>query len=905
MNLGIVGLGYLNRDPRTLDRLKKIGYVNISEWEFYQFLSEAIVAGRPDSGMNPEITAGLQRSDVERVENAPHWFSHPRCHTLRMITTTIDTAADGEKDSSSVRSKLAELTDENDVYKVLLDGLINTLCTRLNMNPDGHGITPDTAIVELGVDSLLAVDMRAWFTKELDLDMPVLKILGGATVQELVEDAVRRLAPEMAPNLTRSGEKAAEVAAVEAEEQPATNEKEDSAEDTNSPVESTPASPVEVSQPAEEPEEEPNAIAPLDLPSFDESAEDDWAASIARLSITRETSTMSSRDSSSPAYGSEDAEQAPGTPVTSESEAEVDDLESQLNKANGVGGEMETGAPVAKLFSHMSDCVEEMPEFIKKVRMSYGTSRFWFLMQYLQDPTTFNLLCHVKCTGPVCYDDVDRCVIELGNRHEIFRTAFFADPERMNEPTMGVLKETPLRLERRRAVSAAEVDTEIDELLNYEFKLEQGETIRMKMVSLDDMTHHVLFGLHHIAMDGFSFNVLISEINMLYDRQPLGPVSMQFSDFAIRQRLQVTDGSLDGEFQFWKDMYSIKLPSGEVKPDFLEPLPLFSLAQSPRKSLDNYEFEESLLVLDTRTVRQIKAQCRRHKITTFHFFLGVLRTFLFRHLDVDDLVIGIADANRVDNALDSTMGFMLNLLPLRFKNENGDKISPFKDIAVDTRNAAYNALGHSKLPFDALLEKLDIPRSTTHSPLFQVWMDYRPFKPDYMPTMFGAEANGAPTVGRTGYDLTLDVNEMNGTDIRVSFRTQKYLYSAESTQMLFESYMRLVKTFAANFDMHVDSVPLWDQKDIGAAMTLSRGKYSPLQTDILNTYTKPGRDILTGEKVPNLNQNGPRQFRTVSPRLPCRTRTRKPSRMAAAGLTHTKSCNTASKLSASLLPRLK
>ncbi|CAJ2506587.1 Uu.00g077730.m01.CDS01 [Anthostomella pinea] len=31
------------------------------------------------------------------------------------------------------------------------------------------------------------------------------------------------------------------------------------------------------------------------------------------------------------------------------------------------------------------------PEIIKG-KMSYGTSRFWFLIQYLEDPTTFNLI---------------------------------------------------------------------------------------------------------------------------------------------------------------------------------------------------------------------------------------------------------------------------------------------------------------------------------------------------------------------------------------------------------------------------------------------------------------------------------------------------------------------------------
>lgn len=418
----------------------------------------------------------------------------------------------------------------------------------------------------------------------------------------------------------------------------------------------------------------------------------------------------------------------------------------------------------------------------------------------------------------------------IGVAHTTYESIAVPRPRRLKQ---WVRKDSLFsRLERGRLFSrcswlligyCGEVEAEVEELWSYGFKLEQGETIRIKMISLNDTTHHVIFGIHHIAMDGFSFNVPISEINMLYDRKPLGPVSMQFSDFASRQRLQVADGSLDGDSQFWKDMYSIRLPSGDVKADFPEPIPLFNVAQSPRKSLDNYEFEQSTLSLELKTIRQIKVQCRLHKMTTFHFFLGVLRTFLFRHLDVDDLVIGIADANRTDNALDGTLGFMLNLLPLRFKN---DMNSRFKDIALDARNTAYNALSHSKLPFDAMLERLDIPRSTTHSPLFQVWMDYRPVQSEYMPTVFGTEASGIPTVGRTGYDLTLDVNETTDTDIRVSFRTQKYLYSADATQMLFDSYMRLVKAFAASFDTPVDSAPLWDDKDIEAAKTLGHGEYS-------------------------------------------------------------------------------
>jgi hybrid polyketide synthase/nonribosomal peptide synthetase ACE1 len=825
----------LNRDPRKLWRLKKIGYVNISEWEFFQFFSEAIVAGRPDSGLNPEITAGLQRSDVSTVEDPPHWFLTHRFSTLHKVPASGGAATDADKNGASTRNKLAELTDEKQVNSTILEDLIIILCIRLNMDPSSNAITPDTGIVELGVDSLLAVEIRAWFSKELDLDMPVLKILGGATVQELVDDAVRGLDSQLVPKLVRDGQE--QTAPME--QQAATSIDPDSVTGT---AEAEGTSIEECLSAGESPTVE-LTVAPLDLPTieeFEDSPSDisqqAWSAALYPTSSRGEDSFDDAEPSSEAGSGS-----GTQTPITEHTDSEPEEPKRKEESAiqNGILEEDERAKPVAQLFSNLPDRSEGELEFVKKAPMSHGTARFWFLMQYLQDPTSFNLLAHLKCTGKVDFNIADKAVRELGNRHEIFRTAFFADEAHGNEPTMGVLEASPLRLEQRSPATAGDIDVEVEELLNYEFKLEQGETIRAKILSVDENTHHVLFAFHHIAMDGFSFNILLAEVNQLYDGHKLAPVSMQFTDFADRQRKQIADGSLETEFQFWRDMYSRNLPSGETKPDFPAPLPLFNLAQSTRKSLDNYEFQESSVVLDSRILRQIKTQCKKYKITPFHFFLGVLRTFLFRQLDVDDLVIGIADANRTDESVASTIGFMLNLLPLRFKNENRDQSVSFKDVVTEVRKTAYDGLANSKLPFDALLEKLNIPRSATHSPLFQVWMDYRPFRPDYMPTMFGGEASGDQTVGRNGYDLTLDVNEIDGSETRVSFRTQAYLYSADATQALFDSYMRLVKGLAKNFEVPADSVPLWEKKDLDSATVLGKGMYSSTESRSMLTLLGP------------------------------------------------------------------
>lgn len=117
---GIVGLGYLNRDPSKLERLRSVGYANINEWEFYQFFSEAVMAGRPESGRNPEITAGLQQIDIENNDSPPAWINVPRFAWLRLVKPQEQNAGGAGKGTVSVRNKLKELTKEEDVYELLL-----------------------------------------------------------------------------------------------------------------------------------------------------------------------------------------------------------------------------------------------------------------------------------------------------------------------------------------------------------------------------------------------------------------------------------------------------------------------------------------------------------------------------------------------------------------------------------------------------------------------------------------------------------------------------------------------------------------------------------------------------------------------------------------------------------------
>lgn len=76
----------------------------------------------------------------------------------------------------------------------------------------------DAALIELGVDSLVAVEIRSWFLKEVGVDMAVLKILGGASTVDLCQHAIDQASKDLLPNLGNASQKEEKEPAKEVKE---------------------------------------------------------------------------------------------------------------------------------------------------------------------------------------------------------------------------------------------------------------------------------------------------------------------------------------------------------------------------------------------------------------------------------------------------------------------------------------------------------------------------------------------------------------------------------------------------------------------------------------------------------------------------------------------------------------
>ena len=430
----------------------------------------------------------------------------------------------------------------------------------------------------------------------------------------------------------------------------------------------------------------------------------------------------------------------------------------------------------------------------------------------MEDQTTFNVAFYYRVTGRLRVHDLERAINLVGRRHEGLRTCFLADENEADLAYQGVLESSHLRLEQKKVSSVEEVRAEYETLKGHSFDLEQGKLMRVILLSLSQTSHYLLFAYHHILMDGVSYQVFLSDLEKAYKGQPLGAPPRQFPDFSKDQLNSFEKGDMNSELEYWRGVF----------PDEPPVLPLLSIAQiSSRKPMKAFGVNQVEYRLDAALAKRIKQMSTKNRSTTFHFHLATFKSMLFRFLHTaEELTIGIADANRNDNDVMGTIGLFLNLLTLRFQYQPSQQ---FPDAIVEARNKAYSALTNSRLPFDILLKELSIPRSSSHSPLFQAFFDYRQGAQEKQ--AFGnceleiQEVNP----GRTAYDVTLDVTDSSSGTL-VMFRTQKGLYGAAETDLLMKTYINLLTIFSCDTSLPLKDIPLFSEEQMRHGLTLGRGK---------------------------------------------------------------------------------
>lgn len=866
----IFGNGYVTRELTLAQQefLGKVGNLWLSEQDFRQLFAEAVLAGQASRGKNPELSTGLKMIDgSQESEDTITWFRNPMFqHCIRSEGQEADQlmGADGLRDRRGVpvKAQLQDAINPAEVHEIISEAFAAKLQSSLQIEEDRPLM--DLRADTIGIDSLVAVDIRSWFIKELQVEIPVLKILSGATMGELIANAQELLPQALTPNLDPNNKdkpRQKDAPKVKAKKEPVQPEKPKAPEPQQQKKQPTQASAQESklngNVSAGKPRQQANAFGgPSATHTQPGNAEDrreepiKGSSSVApsSKSITHPDSDGSRPPSQADTLTSSFDKIAPpsvaDTPAysTSNTWSEIDDSELRSQSSNETPFTSTTKSirETKSVASAGAQAVSDV-SVTKRVPIAFAQSRFWFMEHFLQDASiASNITLCIDLEGSLDVEKFGRSVKLIGQRHEALRTRFVPvegdDAAASKYDVMQeVLASPTLALEVRDIDNEAQADDVYKEVQGHRYKLTEGQHMRVVLLRRSAASFRLIIGYHHINMDGVSLEVILRELQVAYDsttRLPSVQHILQYPDFAVKQRRAYESGQWNSDLAFWRKEFD-----GGSNPAVLEPIPLLPLAKSSwRSPLVQYSTSTAEFHIDQKLLQSIQAACGRLKVTPFHFHLAVFYTLLIRLVDVENLCIGISSANRGHEAnMLQSVGLYLNLLPVLFKSQPN---LTFTNVLRMVRDKSLAALSHSKVPFDVIVSELDVPRSTTHNPLFQVLVNYRPGVSERR-SFCGCETKAtAFEQAQTAYDLVLDVIENPGGDCRVMLAGQSALYDAEHMDMLKDMYKQLLLSFARNPALRLSMASLYDANDVKHGVELGRGMYL---TPLMHCQETPSR----------------------------------------------------------------
>ena len=348
------------------------------------------------------------------------------------------------------------------------------------------------------------------------------------------------------------------------------------------------------------------------------------------------------------------------------------------------------------------------------IPLSYAQQRLWFLDQLIPNSALYNIPITMRIEGELDIEAWEKSLQAIIARHESLRTTF-TEVDGEGIQVIHPQLDWKLNVVDLQSLAEAQQKTEVQRLVkedaNQPFDLTKGPLMRATLIQVAQQSYVFVLNLHHIVADGWSMGVLMDELAACYEAfrngetPSLPELSIQYADYASWQRQWLEEGNLEKQLHYWQE----KLQDSEP----LLPLP----TDFPRPAEQRYDGALYTTTFSKELLEKLQALSREEGATLFMTLLSGFQAMLGRYTGKEDILVGTPVAGRNRREAEELIGFFVNTLVMR-GDLSGEPT--FREFLGRIRETALEAYAHQDVPFEKLVDELELERSLSYSPLFQV-----------------------------------------------------------------------------------------------------------------------------------------------------------------------------------------
>jgi hypothetical protein len=235
-------------------------------------------------------------------------------------------------------------------------------------------------------------------------------------------------------------------------------------------------------------------------------------------------------------------------------------------------------------------------------------------------------------------------------------------------------------------------------------------------------------------------------------------LGIQYADYAVWQREWLEGGVLEEQLAYWKEALAgaqaLELPTDGARSAIAS-----SRAGKRRRQVSR------------EAVEQVKRMSRREGVTLFMSLLAGVKVVLMRYSGQSDISVGTPIAGRREVEVEGLIGLFVNTLVMRTEMSGGPT---FREVLRRVREVTLGAYGHQDVPFEKVVEEVEVSREMSRTPLFDVMVALQN-GPGSGIEMRGMKASGVEVEGGGAkFDLSVVMSENEeGMMMEVEYREDR------------------------------------------------------------------------------------------------------------------------------------